>query len=484
MYGAEPPQKLKIRDLQLLQQCPAANGVRSAMPTSQLDRWTAVADAVGEWYRQTRGEEDIADIEERNMSFLDPVQHQITRRLFVTYRQVMAKKEGDSVDSESWYATVWDTGQNATLGAATQWTITTDTGVEYIKLKTGRSSTSDAEVAVMIEGAEEESPGLIEVNAAAGTVETLDLAEEEVSALVAELFAVAATSPKKRGTVPGLHCYVCPRPARCGQYPALEPRLVGAESRAVLVSKKWLASLGRCERQTAWARLYGIPTDEGEEDDGTAAEVGISFHNAAAAALVSEDPDETFAASVSAAPGSEQSQLLQLWENLKTLAGSEPHPVTTIRDTEYGIGCTAHSPGPYIDSRGQEHPDKLVAVVMAGFADAVGREADGTPAVVEFRTGGGAALPLEPELYALGAHLLSGKTPVAVHTHKIGNPEELTCDRLLFDESRLEAARETLTAAAGRIAKWHPTNSLSAPYTVGEWCTWCEFSNRCVEFRT
>lgn len=336
----------------------------------------------------------------------------------------------------------------------------------------------------MIEGAEEENPGIIEVNAAAGTVETLELAEDEVRRFLAELFAAAADSPTNRGTVPGLHCYVCPRPARCGQYPALEPGLAGAESRAVLVSKKWLARLGQCQRQTAWARLYGIPTDEGEEDDGTAAAIGISFHNAAAAALISDSPDETFAATVSAAPGSEQAQLLQLWENLKTLAETEPHPVTMIRDTEYGIGCTAHAPGPYIDSKGREHADKLVAVVMAGFADAVGREADGTPAVVEFRTGGGAALPLEPELYALGAHLLSEKTPVAVHTHRIGNPDELSCDRLLFDTSRLEAARETLEEVATRIARWHPTNSLSAPYSVGEWCSWCEFSSRCVEFRS
>jgi hypothetical protein len=47
----------------------------------------------------------------------------------------------------------------------------------------------------------------------------------------------------------------------------------------------------------------------------------------------------------------------------------------------------------------------------------------------------------------------------------------------------LEMAREALAQAAKRIAGWHPTNALSPPYRVGDWCDWCEFSRRCAEFR-
>lgn len=485
MYGQEPPRKLKVRDLELLGQCPASGGTRSQMPTSQLDRWIAVSDAIGEWYRQGDGEEDIADIESRFFGFLDPVQRAIASNLFTTYRRVMPKVEGQHVDLESWFSTVWDTDQNATLGAASQFALTSAEGTELVKLKTGRSSTSDAEIAVLIEGAEETEGEIsfTEVNASAGTAEALHLAEEDRQALIANLFEMARPSPGKKGTVPGLHCYVCARPARCGQYPAIDPTMSGSESRAVLMSKKWLAKLGRCERQAAWARMYGIPTDDDDEDDRGPAELGISFHKATATALAADDPDAAFESAVTATPGSEQAQLRQLWDNLKRLHGDEPHPVM-FRETEYGIGATAHSPGPYVDSRERQHDGRIVAVAMAGFADGVGREADGTPAVVELRTGGGSSLPLEPELYAVGAHLLTGQSPVAVHTHRIGNPDDLECNRQLFDDARLEMATEALSEAANRIASWHPTDALSAPYTVGEWCSWCQFSNRCAEFRS
>lgn len=482
MYGHEPPTRLKIRDLELLDACPASDGPRSKMPTPQLDRWIAVADAIGEWYRQEPGAEDIGEIENQFMSWLDPVQRQIASRLFATYRQVMPKQDGEDVDTESSFSEVWDSELNATISAASQWAVTSGGVTERIKLKTGRSSTTDAEVAVLIEGCDEPDVTFTEVNVAAGTVEQLEMAETERQAVIARLFAVPSKVQGRRGTVPGLHCYRCARPARCGQYPALDPRLSGAESRAVMVSKKWLARLSQCERQVAWARLYGIPTDVGDEDEGGPSEMGIAFHRGIAGALISDDPDAVFHAYAETAPPSEQAELLQLWDNLKTLADTELHPVT-IRGTEYGIGVTAHAPGPFVDSKGREHDSRLVAVVMAGFADAVGREADGTPAVIEFRTGGSGSLPLEPEIYALGTHHLTRKSSVAVHTHRIGNAEHLECDRKVFGESELVEAAEVLSAAAATVASWHPDNSLSPPYTVGEWCTWCEFAGRCADFQ-
>lgn len=483
MYGQEPPTRLKIKELELLDQCAASGGARSQMPTSQLDRWVALAEGIGEWYRQEMGQEDIADIESRFFGFLDPVQRGIVSKLFDTYRRVMPKSEDETVEPETWFSTVWDTDQNATLGAAAQFALTSAGATELVKLKTGRSSTSESEVAVLIEGAENEALTFTEVNAWDGTVEALELEEDARNQIIASLFELARQRPERRGTVPGLHCYGCARPPRCGQYPSIDPAMAGSESRAVVVSKKWLARLGQCERQAAWARLYGIPTDQGDEDDPGPADLGISFHEALSSALVSLDPDATFESAAAAALGSEQAQLRQLWDNLKELDRTEPYPVT-VRQSEYGIGATVHSPGLYVDSRGREHDARIVAVVFAGFADGVGREADGTPAVVEFRTGGGSSLPLEPELYALGAHLLTGHSPVAVHTHRIGNPDDLKCDRELFDDVRLEMAKEALAEAASRIARWHPTNALSAPYTVGEWCSWCEFSERCAEFRS
>ena len=481
MYGHEHPTRLKIRDLLLLEACPASRGSRTEMPKAQLARWIAVADAVGEWYRSEVGTEDIIQIEERQMGWLDPVQRDIASSLFATYRQIMPKTVGDIVEVDSSFSEVWDTEANATIGAASQLSITRGDTTERVKIKTGRSRVSPEEKAVLIEGADDPDVAFIEVNLSSGEVDDITMGANERTETISRLFSIPEATKGRKGTVPGLHCYQCERPMRCGQYPSLDPSRTGSESRGVLVSKKWLAKLPTCQRQAAWARLYGIPTDEGDED-GEYARLGSSFHEGAAAALLADDPEAAFAAYAATTPGSEQADLLQLWNNHKNLVGAEPFLVD-VRQTEYGIGVTCHASGVYIDSKDREHPDRIVAVTMAGFADAVGREADGTPAVVELRTGGGSSLPNEPELYALGAHLLSGRTPVTVHTHRIGNPSELECQRQVFDSIELDAAREVLQDAAAVIASWHPNNALSPSYSIGDWCRWCPFEGRCSNYR-
>jgi hypothetical protein len=155
MYGHEPPTRLKIRDLVLLEACPASGGSRTQMPKAQLARWVAVADAVGEWYRSEVGTENINDIEERQMGWLDPVQGGIASSLFATYRQIMSKTAGDIVELDSSFSEVWDTEANATIRAASQLSITRGDATERVKIKTGRSRVSPEEKAVLIEGADD-----------------------------------------------------------------------------------------------------------------------------------------------------------------------------------------------------------------------------------------------------------------------------------------------------------------------------------------
>jgi hypothetical protein len=54
---------------------------------------------------------------------------------------------------------------------------------------------------------------------------------------------------------------------------------------------------------------------------------------------------------------------------------------------------------------------------------------------------------------------------------------------VVFGESELAAAADLIQAAAARVAAWHPNNTLSAPYSVGDWCQWCPFATRCVSHR-
>ena len=385
MYGHEPPTRLKIRDLVLLESCPASRGSPTEMPKAQLARWVLVTDAVGEWYRSEVGTEDINDIEERQIGWLDPVQLDIASSLFATYRQIMPKAAGDIVEIDSSFSEVWDTQANTTISAATQLSVTRGDATERVKIKTGRSRVSPEEKAVLVEGSDDPDVAFIEVNVSAGEIDEITMEAPERTEVISRLFSIPESIKGQKGIVPGLHCYQCQRPMRCGQYPSLDPSRTRSESRGVLVSKKWLAKLLTCQRQVAWARLYGIPTDEGDEN-GEHARLGSSFHEGAATALLADDPDAAFAAYAASAPGSEQADLLQLWDNHELLTETEPFPVD-VRETEYGIGVTCHPSGLYIDYKDREHPDRIVAVTMAGFADAVGREADGTPAVVELRTG-------------------------------------------------------------------------------------------------
>lgn len=302
MYGHEPPIRHRADDLVLLEACPASGGSRSQMPTAQLDRWRAVVDAITQWYVHKPGSEDVQEIEESVMGWLDPVQRQIASRLFRTYLQIMPKSEAEEVDLEGPYSEVWDKERNATIGSATQFSITSDGVTSLVKIKTGRSGISPEEKSVLIEGSDDPGARIVEVNIATGVIDEVAADELERHTTIERLFAVPGQVRGRKGTVPGIHCYRCARPSRCGQYPSLEPKRTRQESRAVLVSKKWLARLSSCQRQVAWARLYGIPTDEGDVDEEPTQQLGSSFHRGLASALTSDDPDAAFAAYARSAP--------------------------------------------------------------------------------------------------------------------------------------------------------------------------------------
>ena len=484
MYANEPPQRLKISDLLLLDACAASGGPRTQMSTVHLDRWKVVYEAIAEWYRSDDPDEAaVPAIVDRIMGWMDPVQRQIAEDLFATYRQLLPKRPDEEIDLDPPSSEVFDDDTNASLSVATQFGVDSSTELEVVKLKTGRG-VSDEEKAVLVDGAEDPSVQFLEVRLQSGEVDELEMAPEVRRAIIERLFAIPGRVRQSgsAGTTPGLHCFTCSRPARCGQYPTLDGRQLGSGTRAVIVTKKWLARLQLCERQVAWARLYGIPHADSDEEEGWRLAAGNAFHDAAAAAQLADDPERVIADFADTLHGSERADLLLLWERHTQLVADEPYPVA-VRDTDYGLGVTAVAPGLYIDSNDQEHPQSPIGVVFIGFTDAVGNEPDGTPAVVEHRTGTYASLPLEPELYALGAHLLTGKTPVAVHTHQLRDPDGPTCHRVEFGETELGAASDQLQAAAGKVAAWHPTDSLSAPYTVGDWCQWCPFEARCMTHR-
>ena len=82
----------------------------------------------------------------------------------------------------------------------------------------------------------------------------------------------------------------------------------------MIVTKKRLARLHLCERQVAWAQLYGIPQAGGDEEEGWRLGAGNSFHDAAAAAQLADDLKRIIADFGGTLHGSERADLLMLWE--------------------------------------------------------------------------------------------------------------------------------------------------------------------------
>jgi len=186
------------------------------------------------------------------------------------------------------------------------------------------------------------------------------------------------------------------------------------------VSKTWLEKLNVCERQVAWKRLYGIPDDTGDDDQTARSTLGSAFHQLIAAALLNNDPAAVFNDAMKSAEGSEQLQLRWLFDRHQQLTADDPYPVEYKR-TEYEMGITLLVPGVDVN-RFDKLTDAEVAVVLIARVDGAGRETDGTPVIVEHRTGQSASeTSYETDLYALATAWAVRDNKAAVHVHRLGS---------------------------------------------------------------
>ena len=480
MYSEEPT-PINLGVVERLSHCPASYGVGTRLPRNALDRWIAVRDACASWHNGMSAEEAAAT----HFGAFDEVQRRICSTLLRRYTDLMSSSRDDWEDVEGDQLLVRHPREDAYASAAVTFTLTGDGGRELVKLRTGRRGSSPWERAILTTGKETED-SVIEVMAPIGTIEELEMGEEEAAAALDEIFEIwdrHEHGAGSRGTVPGWWCFTCPRPARCGQYPTPDGSRVPASTRTVVVSKTWARAVSVCERKVAWKHVHQIPRDDWTEDEDWRRDRGIAFHELAAAALAAKEPDAAFAALLEEVPDAERQNLAWLWERHRELESGHEHPVRTI-ETEYQVGATLTVPGTEV-RRGRVSDGRPVAIVLTARADATGREEDGTPAVIELKTGPGAAEVdrVEADIYALGASLVTGAAPIAVHLHQLGLADGPRCVRLLYDVEALEDARERLDAIATKIAAWHPEDAASVPYSVGAWCHDCPFRARCEDHR-
>ncbi len=270
-YGHEPAERILLRDLELREICPAARGSGSAMGTSQLDRWKAVYEAVVDWHQGGASLEGqvVADIEARLFGSWDAVQRSILIELFAAYRRLHHPVvTAVDLDPEGGRWTHEETNTKVTVGV--QLDVQTDDGWEAVRIKTGRTVTSELEASAFYREGEER----VLVDVQLGADDRVSVARPDPDAAERLLVEVArrwdATRDSPRSRVAGLHCYSCDRPARCGQYPVIGGD-VGRWTRTIRISKTRLAGLERCQRSSLWPGLYAIPKDEGDDGESTSA---------------------------------------------------------------------------------------------------------------------------------------------------------------------------------------------------------------------
>lgn len=488
MYGHEAPEPVRLWDLDRMELCPASLGPGSQLAKPQLERWKSVHEAIVAWHAEGEPESEaaVADICDRLFSFWDPVQRHMLEDLFTAYRRLHPSDSTVEFDAQS--GVFIDTDRNLSLSVGVQLEVQTEIGREAVRIKTGRSGTSRVEAAAYY--MHDEKSTLVDVMLAHDDrVNVPRPTSEDGQQILSEIFdrhALAIVG--QRGVRhPGLHCYSCPRPARCGQYPTIGGD-VSYRTRTVRVSKTHLAKLAHCHRSAGWPALYGIPKDESrgdDEDDSHGLRVGSRFHTTIAAALLADDPEPLFEAACAEVPPSEATDLRYLFDQHLDLWTRDPDPVTPIR-TEYQMGLTLVVPGQTLNQRDkvEEGP---VAVVMMCATDVNGWENDTTAAVVEHRTGASGPLPNEADLYAVSAwtalqQMNRNVDGVAVHFHHLRrNPSQ--CQRIHYTQHDIQKAIDRLTDVAGVIAGWHPASALSPQYATGPQCDWCDRRSRCEQFR-
>lgn len=467
MYS-EGPRKLKIGQIELAALCPGSYGTGTKRPAGALTRWVAIRDAIVQWYLDDQPQ-DIRSIESDLFGFMDDLQRKECSSRFREWRTMFPERPA-AVEFDPPGVSVVSSDQTMYLEVPFHIDLTSDTGqIERLRIKLSTPSSPIEQLIVVDHG--DADVEYSDVLLTAGQMEPIEH-PTDVERSVSELLEIGRTMGEDRDIRPGFHCWMCNRFARCGQYPTPDRTDPPSNTVSVMLPKSRLRNLGVCERRVAWKTIYNVPIPVKEEDFGSAHRVGLTFHDAIAAAVLSEDPESVMATFRTNLPGSEQADFDLLWEAHKRLVQTESHPVEITR-AEFPFGVTLPADG------GRR------SVTLSAVVDAVGREASGKAAVIEHRTTMASDIPfLEQELYAVATWLSTGATEVAVHHHHLRAAEDDMCTRRVFNAEDLDRALERLREAAEIVGAWDYEDALNPSYSTGPHCQFCEYKTTCEAFRS
>ena len=452
------------------------------MPRAALDRWTAVRYAL-ESVLTNGGDVDRAV--DDNAAWLDPVQRGLVSDLVANGLLILGASDAETeFDPEDSPVTVDLESLNTELAAYYQVVVTDThdpTRAEYFKIRTGRAGTPPSEAAILLAGGHD-GVGFADLMLNDATIEPIEMSATEVEQAIARLGELAGRDRDMRDRRPGWQCYLCDRVATCGQYPPPNGYRVGRQQRTIRISKSDVLKLDQCHRRIAWKTVHTIPKDSGDEA-GPAAATGLLFHGILAEVLLSDDPEGTFSEMVGRVSPEDRDTMTALYDRHQRIESS--HVRVTYGRTEYQVGATFILEGLDADRDGNVRSGTSVAVTVIARTDAVGREPDNTPAVIEHRTGmtSDRIDDRETAMYAISTARLLGVDKVAVHQHSLGAAGDPECIRIVYDPDGLAEAEELLTKVLTPIARWDPVDATEPSYSVGEWCTTCPHLDRCTQFR-
>lgn len=444
--------------------CPAAErGPRTLQPRAHLDRWQILRDLlVDAWVNPDEPAEDLLA---RHLGVLSRVEADLIARMFHNVRRIFPIPDTAEMDLEG--RRFWFDAEDhgVSVPANVTFSITTEDGVEHVRLKTGRSRTTDAEAAVLWSAAEE-GETFLDLMAGTGEVEPIT-PPPDPAALLSDL--IEQHSARGNGVRPGPGCVWCRRAATCGAFPADRP--VSSKVKTLNITKTDVEMLDRCHRRVAWRRVHGMPRDDGEEiDSGPGLGQGRLFHAMVASAEGSDDPEGAVSTYLAGVPPSEVAELRLMWENHCRLIEEEG---LTVRQAEFPVGVTL------VEGEGA---DAFGTSVIA-FLDLTARDSTGAPVAIELKTGNPTDHVIEDDIYATGLRRWIGPdVPAVIHRHYVRHSPP-TCEVVVLGPEQVEAAAERLRRRVRPVHDWEWDDPLQPSYREGPWCEGCEFRLTCRAYR-
>ena len=453
-----PPERLNL--FAASNPCPVSDeGRGTATPDANLERWKVVRALVDDLLLSDDSLEEVAA---RHVGGLDEVEAAIVRRMAATAERLFPDAPLDRIDPDPLPATLVSDDDAVTASVAFQYAFDLPTGREIFRLKTGRSSSSDLEKAIVaLSGTVEGVPS--DLNVFTGEITELEPPVDPGSLLdeAVERWRSDAVTPE-----PNPFCVTCRRVATCGQYPS-ERRVLPSNCLTVAMTKTDLSKIEQCRRRVAWSRFHQIPKTAGSSDS-EAISRGILFHDLVTAA-VDGDPETVLESVLDRIPPEQRADYEQMFATHLDMLGRE---ALTIRRPSVWAGAT------FLDGE----PHQMRAVTVIGEIDLTADDGNGL-ALVEIKTGAVSEDRFESDLYAVGVaswFRARGRAhpPLTVHRHFVRD-DGGRCESRSYDADEIAAATERLRTAIAPAFDWQPDRPSQVDPSFGEWCGSCEFETIC-----